>query len=130
MTDAIVNTSDLMDGVREKIKATILESIPAEKWQVLIEHELKNFFEPCQADRWGHGASDSPFRKIVNDELRTHVIALLKCELKKQEWQRTWDGLVGDRLRAVLVTAAPEMIAQWFASLASQQIMVWANSTR
>jgi hypothetical protein len=65
---------------------------------------------------------------MVREEMYKFVTGIIKDELNKDDWKHNWDGIIGDKLKDTLVKAAPEMIAQWFSQLASQQIMVWAST--
>jgi len=38
--------SKLMDGVRDRIKATFVSLIPDDQWEVMVKKEIDAFFEP------------------------------------------------------------------------------------
>lgn len=113
--------SKLMDGVRDRIKATFVSLIPDEMWDAMVEKEIYIFTEGrieikqefnCETkqydlkevrtpytmgklkDQWGHKTAEddiSPLQQMIRNELRNDFQKRLKDYLRSEEYQNTYD---------------------------------------
>lgn len=112
----IISSEDVMKNLRDRIKATILEAIPEEKWDALIKSEMKGFFEGCPGSSF-RPALPSTFSAVVADVCRSEVTARCKAILESPEWRKSYDGLIGEKLQEIVTKSASEIINAWCSSL-------------
>ncbi len=115
MSDEITeyNPDQVMQNVRDKIKATFADLIPDEHWNKLIENEI-NVFIKSSEDRYGNKAH-SELRILVHEEARAFCKEKIKEILKEDErFQGYYDKdgnykSVSEALEKILVKRAPEI---------------------
>lgn len=88
--------SKLMDGVRDRIKATFVALIPDEQWEVMCKAEMDKFFFPVpEKDYNGRitGHKPSQFEQIVIDLMKEHCKKHLVELFAKPEYsvQSVWE---------------------------------------
>jgi len=101
--------SRLMDGVRDRIKATFVSLIPEDQWEQMIKKEIDNFFG--KKDYYRQNRDYTNFENICNK-----VFAEI-CENKVKEFlaaytSNTWSNnapIVSDDLKKMLIEKAPEI---------------------
>lgn len=81
----------LMDGVRNRIKATFVSLIPDAQWEQMCDAEMKKFFEKTyEMDYYNKPQLNKPkpseFELIVMDLMKQHCVAYLKELLAKPEY--------------------------------------------
>src|SRR6478609_7514861 len=106
--------STLMQGVRDRIKATFVSLIPDEQWNQMVETEMKSFFT-TSVDRWGNGTK-AQFKEVLDTELARRSRETINALLDKDDFMTTYSGsgpeLVTDYIRKELVANAPELFAR------------------
>lgn len=99
------------DSVKERIKSIVAELIPEEKWQALVDQEIKRFNQ-----------DDLP--KLVREELRImyqaqirEILASPELGVLNAQWQDGNYQLKGE-MQKMLVDAAPTMFAAVMSNMA------------
>lgn len=88
--------SQLMEGVRDRIKATFVSLIPDAQWEELVKAECDKFFQI--KENYSSYDKVSPFGRIVEQELAAKTKEMIKEYLGK-EWTTTyWNGGATDNL--------------------------------
>jgi hypothetical protein len=128
--------STLMQGVRDRIKATFVSLIPDEQWEVLVQKEINAFFEQqikvtharqVQHSNWG-GSSvtinsetfETQFRSIVWQLCSEKTVEVLKKHMKGK-FTDTWPldpEKIDEGIKEVLVAAVPNAISTFFHQVA------------
>lgn len=81
--------SKLMDGVRDRIKATFVSLIPDAQWEQMCDAEMKKFFEPIPVTGWNNKIESykpSQFSVIVMELMNTQCREYIKSILAKPEY--------------------------------------------
>jgi len=106
--------STLMQGVRDRIKATFVSLIPDEQWEQMVETEMKSFFY-ATTDRWGN-VTKSQFKDVLDAELARRSREAINALLNKDDFMINYSGsgpeLVTDYIRKELVANAPDLFAR------------------
>jgi hypothetical protein len=107
---AKLDFSQVAEGIRDRIKAAFVDSIPDEQWEALIQEEFRQFTETTK-DRWNQ-ESVAGFSQICQKLLHEAALEKIKAELEKPEWQAEWnkasdriiEAIVGNREKFVETT--------------------------
>ena len=117
--------STLMQGVRDRIKATFIAMIPDPHWDLMIKKEVDDFFRERDARGWNERKT-SGFHETVNGELEFFCREKVKEFLSRPEFKNSWDAngvaKLNDALEKCLVDAAPAIFAK-ILSGAMQQVL-------
>lgn len=114
----------LMQGVRDRVKATFVSLIPDDQWEQMIKTECDKFFQITERDWRGDRPCISDFQMVVNSALREITEIKVKEELKKYE-STIWDGSnikINDELKKLLIESAPELFAKIMGSRVQEVI--------
>lgn len=86
----------LLNSVRDRIKAEFVGLIPDEEWHKLVEAEVDSFFEVRQTDSYGQrqwrDKQTSHFGEVVRTCLKEETQRRLKEYFDSEEFQSLWDG--------------------------------------
>lgn len=118
--------SRLMDGVRDRIKATFVSLIPDEQWEQMIQKSCDDFFREVRRD-YNHSRSQdvcSDFQMVVREELSKYSRERIKVVMEtytSEIWEN--DGFKpNDKIKELIIQYAPEIFASMFASRFQQCI--------
>lgn len=119
------NPASVMDGVRDKIKATFVSMIPDAEWDRLIKHEIDDWFaEGRDRDYSSPKYYRSKFslfcQGILEDIARVKVRQVLETYTTGQ-WQNG-EYIVSEQLRKLIVENAGEMFAKIMGPMMSNVI--------
>lgn len=116
----------LMEGVRDRIKATFVSLIPDDQWKKMIENEIKKFMQEGQ---WQ--SDKGQFWKVVEEVLRAESREKIKTYLEKYH-STLWDGegkmKTNEELNKLIIDNAPQIFAAMFASMFQQAVFNMKNS--
>lgn len=105
------NPSDLMDSVREKIKATFVSLIPEDAWTAMIE-KVKNDFFTSKTEY--NRTIPSEFETLVKSLLGKEIEARMKEYFESPEWKETWDKngkmVAAEAIRKIVVENSGEIL--------------------
>lgn len=120
MDQNIISAQAISEKLRDKVRNTIFEEIPDEKWDQLIKAEIAAFFEPKVINH-GHWCDKRPskFGEIVIDEMTKIMREKLLQLFASDEWKVSYDGMVGEKLAEVVRKEAPNIIAAWVGQMVS-----------
>ena len=116
-----VTQTNIAELVRDKVRATILESIPQEQIDKLILSEYSKFFVRPAQERWSDKASTSPFETLVagyiQSEIADRIKAAAAAELAKfsLDWSNEGTKVVAEAVKALapgMIQRAGEMMVQ------------------
>ncbi len=132
--------STLMQGVKDRIKATFVSLIPDDKWDGLVSKEVDAFFNQQiqykigeekikDGSFWGKtvkflDAPASPFRVIVWDFCANKLIDTLKKQITDDYFQGQYQGNkeINEQLKTVIAEAAPMALINLFQSISYNNI--------
>lgn len=127
MTNAIqsFDPSALMQGVKDRVKATFVSLIPDEQWEQMISREAEEFFRTKDRYQSAHSRI-SDFSIIVNEVLSTVARERINAFLVEYE-SHIWDGnsnmpRAGDLLKELMIKNAPEIFTSIFGNMMQNAI--------
>lgn len=107
----------LMQGVRDRVKATFVSLIPEDHWQNLCEKEVKAFFEVKSQNSSYSNFSD--FSKICQEVLK-EISELKVREFLLQYHSDNWENgnvKLNDKFRELLINNANEVLMSAFGNM-------------
>lgn len=89
MAEEIVkyDASVVMQGVKDKIKATFVSLVPDNKWDEMIQIEIDNWLKP---EQWGD--KQSQFSKLVNECMTGMIKDKIKKLLEEKYISSIWEN--------------------------------------
>ena len=113
------SAESLMQGVKDRIKSTLVGLVPEEHWENLIQNEVTEFFKPKEAGYSNRVVSVSDFQVIVQRELQKICEERVRAFLNGPKFQTRWDPVsnemvLNDELMNNLVARSPEIFARIF----------------
>jgi len=117
--------SQLMQGVKDRIKAEFVGLIPEEQWQEMVKREVDIFFK--ERDRGYHSKNhQSDFGQLVHNLLRDEVTERINTYLKGEEFETVWTGpgtaTVSKAVKEIIIENSGEMLANMVGGMVSQGI--------
>lgn len=125
--------STLMQGVKDRIKATFVSLIPDTKWEEMVESEVDAFFkveqkitiaEKAKRDGGFHSTNyqtmqlqQTPFRALVWEHCSTLTIRHLKDKVTQEYFNNTWgvsEKDLDEKMKGFIAEAAPVAMAKFF----------------
>lgn len=109
--------SQLMEGVRDRIKATFVSLIPDEQWEQMIAKVLTDFQKKEE-----YGTKRSPLENIAFKVMEEQTREILEPKIKEflsQYVSNTWNGdkmRPNEELVKLMTENADKMFATMFAS--------------
>jgi hypothetical protein len=140
MTNELMNMQDLKEKITENVKLNFFNLIPDDKFEKLVNDEIKAFFETTSEKFTIKGITNynkvsklttpiSPFRAIVWNQCRDIVIARLEKHFRSPEFQtgsEYIDGdyrvLLSDKFEKVLEEKANKLAATFFRDMFAMAI--------
>ncbi len=128
------DTSSLMQGVKDKIKATFVSLIPDDKWDEMVNKEIEAFFTPqtlifSEQDKYTNGswgakrfsvieAEMSPFRFLVWEECIKKCQSFMSDKIQKEIFEDTYGGYdQKEELKKIIVESAPLAASKFFENI-------------
>jgi hypothetical protein len=124
--------STLMQGVKDRIKATFMSLIPDDKWGEMVDAEIKKFFELKD------GLNEYHSRNSKTSHFTDVVFQVLTDECKKRcteilnhpDFVTNWSGnkeTVSETLKKRLVDNMPEIMASMMENMMANAIQQLKN---
>lgn len=115
----------LMQGVRERIKATFVSLIPDDQWAALCEKEIRKFFEPTK-DRYNNYHQMSSFSMVCNEVLKDFSKEKLR-EFMKDYDAEIWNSITNQKeapvlLKELLIKHAGEIFVATFSGMFNEAV--------
>jgi hypothetical protein len=119
--------SQLMDGVRDRIKATFVSLIPDERWEAMVQRVADDFFKQKNwQDRNREIKSD--FEKVAYEcltSLACNKITEYLQTFQNGQWIEAMNASkANEELEKVLIKIAPELFASTFSAMFNKAIEV------
>jgi len=93
--------------VKEKLKETISDLIPEDRYQAIVEQTILEFQR-----------ADLP--RLVREELINYYKPIIQAEFAKPEWQAKYNGstqlYTSDKVKEMIIETAPLILANMFAT--------------
>lgn len=100
----------LMNGVRDRIKATFISLIPDEQWEQLVQKEVDDFFKQKEDSYRREYKSD--FQHVCRSVI--HELATEKAKEFMKDYENTmWSNgkiIVNHKLKELIVSQAPDIL--------------------
>ncbi len=112
--------STLMDGVKNRIKATFVSLIPDDQWEVMVKKTADDFFTQKDRSYYNNKTYQSDFDIVIRQVLEEKAKETIKEMLNSPKYQTMWDAnrvILSDELNKQLVEAAPQMMANIMANM-------------
>ena len=116
----------LMQGVRDRVKATFVSLIPDDQWAIMIQKEVDSFFKTNA--NYHDSSRASPFMLLcrqVFEELTKEKLKEYMCGFTSDVWENNAPKL-NEELKKVLIETAPEIFTSIFKNMFQHAI----NNTR
>lgn len=129
----------LMEGVKDRIKATFVSLIPDDKWDEMVQKEINDFFNATSklaiAERYKTGsywekylvveADQSPFRALVWAECMNKAASIVKEKITTEYLTKISDTEfdTNDEMKKLIEDALPKATQQFFANMADQMLI-------
>jgi len=118
-----------VNAIRDKIRMSMLDVIPTEQWDALIQAEMKAFMVD-RIERSSYGSETvhtSGFKKIVREILAESAKEQVKKLLDSSEWMGRWNGgsgqqEAGEAVQRYLTEKGPEIIRACLTEFVGQAI--------
>lgn len=105
--------SKLMDGVRDRIKATFISLIPDAQWEQLVKAETEKYFA-IQENYRGSYEKTSLFAdevvKLLKDEVKVRVKDYLEKEWSTTYWDNKGVKDLNENLKKMLIEKSGEVL--------------------
>lgn len=129
--------STLMQGVKDRIKATFVSLIPDDQWEIMVQKEVDAFFNSeetlvfAEKDKYKDGSwsptkyatleiKQSPFRALVWEHCKEMTYTILKEKVNKEYYSDVWNGNgydIKEGMKEVISEAAPLAAAKFFEAI-------------
>lgn len=124
--------SKLMDGVKDRIKATFVSMIPDNHWEKLIEGIIDRFMNSKLNNR-GYTQPPTEFEIVVREELTVFLkekVAASMLKYMDKEWDKNGNELVNKHIKKILIENSEAIIASMFANATQNVIANIQNNIR
>ncbi len=138
--------STLMQGVKDRIKATFVSLIPDGQWETMVQKEIDTFFNEAQVismtkkkeagssywngDLYQHTeVAQTPFRSLIYELCVDKTQAVLKKKLSDEWFTNNWpitEENMTEKMKEVIKEAAPFAMLKFFESIS----MMYVNQLR
>lgn len=112
--------AQLMNGVRDRIKATFISLIPESEWEKLIQTEIDRFFTQKTINGYRNSYEFSEFtqlcQNVINEETKTRIIAYLSGKEFGKTWDTRGQPVVSATIKKLLIDNSGEIFASMIGS--------------
>lgn len=111
--------STLMEGVRQRIKATFVSLIPDDQWEELCKKEIDNFFD----EKNTYNSSNRDYKSEFSEVCKVVLTELSKEKIK--QYITDYDSIVwvdgglqcSEKLSQLIIKLAPEIFTATFGNM-------------
>lgn len=125
--------AQLMQGVKDRIKATFVSLIPDEQWEQMVKSEVDLFFKPRETG-YQNRQYASDFQILVRDMLNKDAESRLKEYLKSKEFDVTWmeygRPVASEAVRAMVIDNAGAILASFYSGMFATYLQQFTNNLR
>lgn len=117
----------LMDGVRDRIKATFVSLIPDDKWEELVKAEVDSFFSKKETNNYNNNREyKSDFDYLVSKYLREEAQRRLVEYMLSDTFNTIWDGygnpIISEAVNKLIIDNAGVMLANMFGGMINSSL--------
>jgi len=104
-------TDDVLEKIKDKIKATFVDLIPEDHWNMMIKRVVDDWMQP--KDGGYNKVRQSDFMQTVRAELNTYAKDKIKSVLKEYEEHGWVDGkqAVNDQIKKMIIENSGDILA-------------------
>ena len=120
--------SQLMQGVKDRIKATFVSLIPDEQWSQMVDTEVKSYF--AKNSEGYRNEFRSKFTETVYDVLREETKAKVKDIINHPDFAIHWEGnnqKVSVAMKQLIIDKIPEIMASAMENMVGSAIQNLKN---
>ena len=119
-----ITVYNVADTIREKVKATIVESIPKEQIDGLIKTEYNKFFDQPGVSSWDKPKL-SPFQELVNEAIKAELQERLKAAIKAEvdKLGVNWNATAGSYIESTTKQLGPALLEGLVGSMVNNAVM-------
>jgi len=125
--------STLMQGVKDRIKATFVSLIPDEQWEQMVKKEVDDFFNTKDRE-YNNRNRYSDFQAIVRTELEAEARKRLLDYISSPDFNTVWQGsglpVATEFVKNMVVENSGAILSNFYAGMASMMISDFANQLR
>ena len=111
--------STLMDGVRDRIKATFIALIPDEAWNQIVKKEIDEWMAIRKRD-YRYKEEFSDFGRLVRDELKKRAVESIQKiigEFEEYSWDQEGRQLVNENVKKIILENADAILLSVIGSM-------------
>lgn len=86
-----VKIENIKDKIQERIRGMVVDLIPEEQWNTLVEQQVEYFFrDPPTRQDYGktvRGHGPLVLKELIQEEVESRLRVLVKEELDKPQWR-------------------------------------------
>lgn len=124
------NPATLMDGVRDRIKATFVSLIPEEQWEKLVQSEVDRFFNTNKDVYNNRSDRYTDFQLIVRQELEKATRERLTELLRSPEYLSTYSPDTGVQTSEFIAKFLTDNAQKVFANMLTQTFQLCLQSAQ
>lgn len=121
------NPQAIMQGVKDRIKATFVNLIPDEQWEEMVKKEVDDFFlatKTTEENSWGNKyQKHSTFGKMVEYELQAECKKRLMDYLASPDFEQKWENngqvIMSETVKNMVIENSGAIIANFFGNMLS-----------
>lgn len=107
---------NIMQTVKDRIKATFVSLIPDEKWNEMVKNEIDDFFKEKEISY--HRTYKSNFQQLVREEISAECKKRIVEYLGGKEFAVVWKSngqlAVSDAVQEILIKNSSKIFAEMF----------------
>lgn len=124
--------STLMQGVKDRIKATFVSLIPDEQWGQMVKAEIDSFFKQKETGFSNNRQYASDFQMLVRSMVNQEVKDRLEAYLKSPEFQVMWDSsghpVASEAVKKLMIENSGAILANFYSGMFSSMLAGFASN--
>ena len=124
--------STLMQGVKDRIKATFVSLIPDEQWDKMVKNEVDDYFKPKQIGYSSDRKMASDFQILVRNIIENEATKKLKEYLTSPDFITMWaeNGIpiASGQVKQMCIENSGQILANFYAGIFQNMLSMVANN--
>lgn len=126
--------STLMQGVKDRIKATFVSLIPDAQWEQMVQHEIDNYFNIKKDSDRNYNNTRTGFQTMVNDTINNECKERIKKYLSSPDFDCVWGSngipIVTEQIKKLLIDNSGEILANMMGGIFQQMLREFRNQIK
>lgn len=125
--------SKLMDGVKDRIKATFVSLIPDDAWDQMVKTEVDKFFKKGElgyTSRQMASDFDIIVRSMLEAEAKSRLVKYLESEEFQSIWANNGQPTTAKAVEDIIVKNSGEILVNMFGGLFTSMLQDFRNKLR